>query len=277
MAAALALTSALSFGAADFLGGVAARRSSALTVTGISQLAGLIVLLPALLVFDGVLSAEAMWTGALAGLAGAGGLALYLRALAIGPMSLVAPLSAVVGAGLPVGVGVLAGERPSPLALVGVVVGLVAVWLAAGQGRITGGAVGGARGPLLALLAGVAFGAFFIALDSTPSGSGAWPLVAARGASLVLLTVAAASLHRPLPSRTVLPIAAVSGSLDMAANLLFLAATRTGLLTLTALLASLYPVVVVLLAWRLMAERLTRPQLAGVFLALTAVALIATA
>ncbi|MPZ87378.1 MAG: EamA family transporter [Nitriliruptorales bacterium] len=277
MAAALALTSALSFGAADFLGGLAARRCSALTVTGVSQLAGLMVLVPALLVFDGVLSMAAIWTGALAGLAGAGGLVLYLRSLAIGPMSLVAPVAAVVGAALPVAAGVVAGERPPRLALAGVAIGLAAVWLATGQGRRRNSAHAHAQGPLLALLAGLAFGAFFIFLDATPADSGAWPLVAARGASLIVLTVAATSLRRPLPSRKILPVAAVSGGLDMAANLLFLAATRTGLLTLTALLASLYPVVVVLLAWRLMAERLTRAQLLGVVMALAAVGLIAAA
>lgn len=287
MALVLALGSGLTFGVADFAGGLAAKRASATSVTFVSQAIGLIVLLPLLGVLPGTPSVAAFVSGGLAGIAGALGVVAYLRALALGPMGVVAPLASVVGVMVPVVVGVVAGERPSLLAALGIAVGLIAITVVAGGGRRTedqdtGGRPANSaasvdldrRGPLLALAGGAAFGVFFVLLDLTPTGSGLWPLVGARVASLALMGSAVALVSRTLPPRDAMPMVAASGALDMLANILFLLATRAGLLTISALLASLYPVVVVVLARQLLAERLRRPQVVAVVLALLAVGVI---
>jgi drug/metabolite transporter (DMT)-like permease len=274
----LALASALTFGAADFAGGLAARRAPVIGVTALSQVAGALILLPAVVLLDGALSGPALAAGAVAGVAGGGGLVLYLRALAIGPMGVASPVAGVVGAALPVGFGLLAGERLSMLAVVGAVVGLVAVVLASSGGSLSlSDAAQRIHGPVLALLAGMAFGLFFVALDASPADSGLWPLVGARMSSLALLGSAMALRRRPRPDGAALPLIVLTGALDMVANVLFLLATRSGLLSLAALLASMYPVVVALLARGILKERLARRQRLGVAMCLAAVGMIAVA
>jgi uncharacterized membrane protein len=256
---------------------MAARRASAVTVTLISHAVGLAVLLAPLVVLPGTPSVAALVTGALAGIAGAVGLVAYLRALAAGPMGVVAPLAAVVGVMVPLVAGFVAGERLSLLAATGIALGLAAIVVVAGGGRRSRGQAAGMTGPLLSLGGGVAFGVFFVLLDLSPAGSGLWPLVGARMASLTLLAIVVAITGRALPARRTMPMVAVSGGLDMLANILFLLATRAGLLTISALLASLYPVVVVVLARQVLAERLRRPQAVAVGLALVAVGVITVA
>lgn len=282
MAVALALTSALSFGVADFLGGLATRRAHTLPVTGLSQAVGAGMLIVAVPAVGGTLDDAALWWGGLAGLGGAGGLLLYLRALAIGPMGITAPAAAVAGAVVPVAAGLLAGERPSALAAVGILAGVVAIALvsrpapAAVDQTATphdGSSVG--RGLLAALAAGFLFGIFFVALDQAPSGSGLWPLVGARATGLTLIVALLGWRRPPVPGRGPVRTALVSGALDMSANVLFLLAVRQGLLVLTALLTSLYPIVVVLLARQVLHERLSGTQWIGVWIALAAVGLIA--
>lgn len=272
MGPALALASAISFGVSDFAGGLAAKRMSAIAVTAISQAVGLLVLVPALVLLPGVSSGRALLIGGLAGLVGSAGLVVYLRGMAIGPMGVVSPLAAVVGAALPVTYGVYVGERLSVGNAVGVGLGLVAVVCVAytpGQRLVSE-----ARGPLLALVGGIAFGAFFVLLDATPADSGLWPLLFARLASMGLMGLLWVRVSPTRADRRTLALVALSGGLDMTANILFLLAVRSDLLSLTSLLASLYPVVVVLMARHLLAERLTGLQGAGVLAALTATALI---
>jgi drug/metabolite transporter (DMT)-like permease len=272
----LALGSALSFGVSDFTGALAARRASAITITITAQLAGFVLLVPALLLLPGVSSPSALALGAVAGLVGSGGLVLYLRCMAIGPMGVVSPLAAVVGAAVPVGWGVaLAGEQLALTDTLGVLAGLVAVVMVA---YVPGASVvaAGTRGPIFAAAAGVSFGLFFVALDATPADSGLWPLLGARFGGTVLLVVLLALTRRPFPTGPALGLAVASGLLDMVANVLFLLATRAGLLSLVSLLASLYPVVVLLLARQVLHERLTRLQAGGVALALLATTLIVT-
>lgn len=270
----LALGAALSFGISDFTGALAARRASAITITITAQLAGLVFLLPALALLPGAPSSTALLLGAVAGLVGSGGLVLYLRCMALGPMGVVSPLAAVVGAAVPVGWGVvLAGEQLGWSETVGVVAGLAAVVMVA---YVPGGSLlsAGTRGPLFAAAAGVSFGLFFVALDATPSDSGLWPLLGARFGGTILLLTLLALARRRFPTGGALGLSLASGALDMAANVLFLLATRSGLLSLVSLLASLYPVVVLLLAHQVLHERLTRLQATGVALALAATALI---
>ena len=275
-AIALALSAAVTFGTGDFLGGLASRRSSALLVTLVAQGAGLCLALPAALLQGARADAPSLAWGAVAGLCGCVGLVLFFRALADGVMSAAAPVTAVVSASLPVLAGVLLGERPGALAWLGVGSGLLAV---AAISRGDGRAVRDGRGRALALAvgAGVGFGLFFVCLSRAAPTSGLWPLVGARLGSLTLLGGVALAGRLPRRAAPVtLAQAALSGSLDMVANAFFLLATRHGELALVAVLVSLYPATTVLLARTVLRERLSPVQLAGVALALLAVALIAT-
>jgi drug/metabolite transporter (DMT)-like permease len=272
----LAFASALTFGASDFAGGLAARRAPVLGVTTLAQLAGFLVLLPALFLLPGTLTGEALLAGGVAGIAGASGLVLYLRALAIGPMGVASPLAGVTGAAIPVALGLLTGERPSTMASVGIGLGLAAVVLATGNDLRTARLQVAAKGPGLALVGGIGFGVFFVGLDASPADSGLWALVGARVVSVVLLVAALAFRRGRLPrARGPVWLAVATGVLDMVANGLFLASTRAGLLSLAALISSLYPVVVAGLAAGFLRERLDRWQWAGVAACLGAVGLIA--
>lgn len=297
MSAPVALPAALSFGLADFAGGLAARRAPVLVVTLVAQFAGLLTLLPAVWLLPGHPSAPAFGIGALAGIAGTSGLLLYFRALSVGPMGVVAPLSAVVGAGLPLVVGVLSGEHLGVVTVLAIVVALAAILLASAGTRRDAAA---GTGLLLGLGSGVGFGLFFVALAATPDDSGLWPLLAGRVTSVTVLAALVLWHRLPLrlrarpavllrePAGPDLPVAGpvaapsptrwmvVSGVFDTVANVLFLLATRLGDLGVSAVLVSLYPVVVVLLARVVLRERLTAMQLTSAGLALAASVLLAT-
>ncbi|GAA5138553.1 DMT family transporter [Pseudonocardia adelaidensis] len=294
-----ALPSAVTYGIADFSGGLAARRAPVLVVTVVAQAAGLLSLLLVIGVVAGRPSAAAFGFGVLAGIAGAGGLLLYLRALAVGPMGVVAPLSAVIGAGLPLAVGLVGGERLGPVGVFAVGLALLAILLATTGTRNDRAAT---TGVLLGLAAGAGFGLFFVGVHAAPADSGLWPLLAGRLASVTLLTGLVLRHHLPLPTRSraasrtpgtggsagaterdarsrgrTLALMVVSGVFDTVANVLFLVAARVGDLGISAVVVSLYPVVVVLLARVVLGERLTRTQLLSAVLALTASALLSAA
>ena len=281
MFAVLALLSALCYGAADFVGGVTARRASTLAVVVISQLAGLLLLFVILpfLPQAAPSRADLLW-GALAGVAGGGGVALLYRALAIGVMAVVAPTTAVCAVVIPVFVSVMLGERPAAATFAGIALAIVAIVLVS-QSRDSGS---GARGEAeerrtraftLAVLSGVVIGFFFVALARTSNQAGLWPLVAARTASVALFTMMAffASRSLRIPA-AILGIVVAGGALDMLANLLYLLASRAGPLSVVVTLASLYPASTVLLARFVLHERLSRLQWAGVACALVAVTII---
>lgn len=272
----LALSSALVYGAADFCGGLAARRSAVLAVVGVSQLAGLLALLLLLPALGGSPTrTDALW-GAAAGFAGAAGLAVFYRALASGVMSVVAPVTAVCAAGVPVVVGLALGESLQVTAALGTALALAAVALVAAEGGRPSLRSARQAGVVAALIAGTAFGLFFVLLDQPSEDSGLWPLVPARAASLLLvLSAAAVTRSRPRLAVGAWPLVALTGVLDMAANALFLLATREGLLAVAGVLASLYPVSTVLLAQTVLRERLHRSQALGFVAAVGAVALIA--
>lgn len=276
MVVVLALSSALVYGAADFCGGLASRRAGALAVVALSQAVGLGALLLLLPVLGGAPTAADLWWGAAAGVAGAVGLAVFYRALADGVMSVVAPVTAVCAAAVPVLLGLGLGERLTTTGLVGVGLALVAVPLVAAEGGLPTLRTARQAGLVPALVAGAAFGLFFVLLDQPSSASGLWPLVGARLASLALVTVLALASRSALTlPRRVLPLTAVAGVLDMAANALFLLAAREGLLAVAGVLASLYPVSTVLLAQAVLRERLGGVQVGGLLTAVAAVALIA--
>jgi drug/metabolite transporter (DMT)-like permease len=275
----LALATAVVYGGADFLGGLAARRVRALLVVGWSQLAGwAFVVVLALIVGGSASPADFAW-GAAAGLVGTAGLSIFYRALAEGSMSVVAPVTAVCAAAVPVIAGLATGDAVGVPALVGVAVALPAVGLVATE-REAARRPGGARSIVSALLAGTAFGAMFVLLHQTSPGSGLWPLVGSRGASALLVAVLLAvrpALRRPslLVPRATVPLVLGAGLADMTANVLYLFAVRQGELSIVGLLSSLYPVSTVVLAAVVLRERLSRLQLAGVGGCAVAVALIA--
>ena len=271
----LALASAAAFGTADFLGGLASRRASALLVTLAAHLAGLVVVLPVVLVLRAPVDPASLAWGAASGVCGCAGAVVFFRALASGAMAAAAPVTAVVSAALPVLAGVLLGERPAVRAWLGVGAGLLAV------GAISRG--GGSstridrRVVALALAAGIGFGLFFVFLSRASHASGLWPLLGARVGSLSLLTSVILAGRMPWRATpAILGLGAVSGGVDMTANALFLLATRQAELALVAVLASLYPAATVLLAITVLRERLRALQAVGVALALLAVALIAS-
>jgi drug/metabolite transporter (DMT)-like permease len=272
----LATVCAVVYGTADFFGGLASKRSQVLSVVVLSQLAGLALILGMLPLLPGTFSDRALFWGLLAGLSGAAGLALFYRALATGVMSVVAPTTAATSAALPVLYGLATGERPQFWALVGVVLALGSIVLIS-QGRSAGTSTS-LPSVLVALAAGAGFGGFFILLAMAPSEAGLWPLVGARLSSVTAVAVTALLARRTLrPGPGSLHIIVAAGVLDMAANVLYLLAQRQGLLSLVAVLVSLYPASTLLLARQVLGERLRAVQVAGVACALGAVALIAVA
>ncbi|WP_409332349.1 EamA family transporter [Trujillonella humicola] len=276
MAVVLALASAVVYGTADFLGGLASRRATVPAVVALSQAAGLVALLLLLPWLGGpVTGADLLW-GAGAGVAGATGLLVFFRALAGGVMSVVAPTTAVTAAAVPVLVGVATGDRIGVPAGLGILLALVAVALVSAEEGLDALRAARPAALLPALLAGLAFGCFFVLLDRTGEDSGLTPLVTARVASIGLVVLVAAAGRRPLrPPRAALPLVLVSGVLDMAANALFLLATQApGQLAVTGVLASLYPVSTVVLAQVVLRERLAPAQVAGLAAAAVAVVLI---
>lgn len=272
----LATACAVVYGTADFFGGLASKRTQVLSVVVLSQIAGLALILGLLPLLPGVFSDRALFWGLAAGLSGAAGLALFYRALATGVMSVVAPTTAVTSAALPVVFGLATGERPGVWALVGVALALGSVLLVSRDTSPGGRASLGAL--LTALAAGAGFGGFFILLAMAPGDAGLWPLVGARLSSVSMVVLVALAARRSLrPGAGSLPIILAAGVLDMVANVLYLLAQRQGLLSLVAVLVSLYPASTLLLARQVLGERLGGVQVVGVACALGAVALIAVA
>lgn len=280
----LALACAATYGIGDFCGGLASRRAAALSVLSVSTPIGVVGLVVAALLSVGSPSARDLLAGAGAGLAGAGGVALLYRGLAAGRMQVVAPLSAVGSAVVPVLVGVALGERPGLLAWPGTVLALLAVVLISGAGeeavdgdeRRPRAALGGSV--TLGLGAGVAFGLFFVALGVAHEGAGLWPLVTARSSSTLLIWAFAAATRAPLrPARPALPLTLAAGALDTAANVLFVAAVHAGLLSIVSVVVALYPAGTVLLAAVVLGERVRRLQGLGLVTAAAGVVLIAGA
>jgi uncharacterized membrane protein len=274
----IALGAAAFYGAADFLGGIATRRATTVAAVLTTQGAGLLMLLlftP--LMLDRTLSPRDAGFAALAGLTGSIGVALLYKALAIGPMSVVAPVTAVCAVIVPLVVGLLQGEQLATLAALGVAVAIVAVGLLgmtpAGPGSTPQADV--ARGVRVALASGVAVGGFLVTLGQTSAAAGLWPLAVSRLVSVTLFAAMALGLRQaPIVPRGAMAPAIACGGLDMVANALYLIAVREGQLSLIATLASLYPASTVLLARVVLGERLGRWQQVGVASAVAAIVLI---
>ena len=287
MAVVLGLLAAFSYGSADFLGGLATKRNPAIRAALVSQLIGFGAYLIALpFLPEGRFTAEAWLWGSLAGLTGGLGLAFLYRGLAHGRMSVVAPLTAVIAAVLPVGFGLLTGERPSTLQLVGIALAMPAIALVssvphASSKPATAVATtlrtrAASLGVWDALVSGIAIGLFLITLARPGEETGVYPLLAARitSVSMFVAVVLATGTGFRLASGTSV-VVAVSGVLDVTANLLYLLGTREGLVSVVAVLTSLYPGATVALARVVVKERLSVQQLVGLGLALAGVASMA--
>jgi drug/metabolite transporter (DMT)-like permease len=263
------------YGAADFCGGLATRRESILPVLVFSQLVGLVVaVVAAILLREAVPGAHDLLWGIAGGVCGAAGIGALYTAIATSPVAVASPLAAVVGAAIPVILGVASGERPSTLAWVGIAIALPAIVLLA-AGRTEAHAPGSVRrAAVLGTAAGLGFGLFFFAISRTSHASGLWPLVAARCTTVALVGIYAAFAGRSLRPGHGFPVILLAGALDMGANIAFLLASRIGLLTVAAVVTSLYPGPTVVLALIVFRERMGTARIAGLVLALVGVALI---
>ncbi|MFB4279605.1 MULTISPECIES: EamA family transporter [unclassified Nonomuraea] len=271
----LALGSSLAYGCADFLGGLGARKAHVLRTVMIAAPASLAIELLLWPVLGASFSAGALGWGAASGVASAAAFALLYRTLAIGPMNVLSPVTALVSAVLPVSAGLLQGEHLSAAGLVGLPLALVAVVLvSAGHG--TGAARPSRAALLLAFGAGAAIALQLIFLHQAPSDSGVAPLIVGRAFSSALTLAAAGLMRRKLgPERPAYAMSAAAGALDSVANLLFLLASRGGDLAVVAVIVALYPAGTVLLARGVLAERVGRAQLVGLGTAAVAVSLLA--
>nr|WP_237521283.1 EamA family transporter [Streptomyces sp. SID4925] len=271
----LALGSSFAYGCADFLGGLGARKAHVLRTVMIAAPAGLAVELLLWPLLGASYDAGAVGWGAASGVASAAAFALLYRTLAIGPMNVLSPVTAMVSAALPVAAGLLQGERLGAAGLVGLPLALVAVVLvSAGHGA---GSVRPSRTALLlASGAGGAIALQLILLHQAPSDSGVAPLIAGRAVSSALTLTAAVLLRRRLgPERPAYAVSGAAGVLDSLANLLFLLAARSGDLAVVAVITALYPAGTVLLARGVLAERVHRGQIVGLGTAAVAVGLLA--
>ena len=281
MAALLALLSSALWGTADFLGGTLTRRLPVGPVVLTSQAVALACLVPLALAL-GSDPLEVLGTGVAAGVVGPLALLAFYRALAVGTMGVVAPVAAL-GVAVPVVAGLAQGEDPSALQLGGIGVAVVGVVLACGP-EVSGAGRGGAQALVLALLSAVGFGAVFVLLAEGAAGEGdglaeVVAVLLVMRATSVLLLGAALLVRReargPVGAADLRQLAVV-GVFDVGANGTYAVAAQSELVAVAAVLASLYPVVTGLLAWRLHDERLRGLQWGGVGLAMTGVVLLAS-
>lgn len=279
----LALAAALAYGASDFIGGRASTRAHFAAVTSVGAGSAMLVALVAAPLVGGALLSGPIGWGALSGLgSGIGTLCLY-RGLARARVAVVAPTSGVLAAALPAAVALMLGERPEAVTVAGLVLALPAVWFISGGG-LEAEDPDQPSGVLDGILAGVGFGLLFLALDQAGDTAGLWPLAVGQAVSFALVTALALRLvvfSRSAPGepathgRSWWPLAVITGLLGSAATLLFYLSTTTGLLTIAAVLTSLYPAATIMLARLVLDEHLSRRQALGLALAGCAVVLIA--
>ena len=291
MAILLALLASTAWGTVDFLGGLASRRANPIAVTFTSEAIALILLVPATLIVGGDPSATDLGLGLIAGVGAALALTLFYRALAVGRMSVVAPITGATTATVPVVAGVILGERPGPLAIVGIVGALLAIaFVSAGSEHELNDPVPPTRHPVgshlrplrlgevpLSIMCGALFGSFLVLIHQTGDHSGLWPLAASFLGGVLAVTVLSRATSSPLVTpRVVAPMMVTAGTLSAGGGVLYVVATRSGLLSVVAVLSSLYPAVTVGLALVVLHERFGRVQTVGLGLAVISVVLLGT-
>jgi len=277
----LSLGAAFLFGSGDFVGGIAARRAKPLQVAVVSQWVGLAILVPVFVLFGDRPSIASLGWGAAAGAATGLGLVFILRALSSEAMAIGAAVAGIITAVLPVVFGLVGGERPAPIAMIGLVLAIGSIALivtdAGTMATIRPGRTSG-RLPSLSNLrrlgvidgaiAGLGWGGTSIFLAQTPIDGGLWPVVSAQTAAVLILTaIAVVSGQRVVPRRSAALQAGSVGMLHLSGVVLFLIALQRGLLTLVAVVQSLYPAVTILLARSVLKEHLVRRQVTGLIAA----------
>ena len=276
MAILLGLLSAISFGSGDFFGGLSSKKASVIGVIAFSHLVGLIGVATYCFLFAEAFTWEALGVGAIAGAFGAGGLGYLYKGLSTGPMAVVATLTAITSAVVPALWGLVGGESLSVLAWIGILIALVAIAFTSIPSNATADGVT-VKVVIESLVAGVGFGVFFIILDTTAADVAPWPVVGARLVTViplipfVMITQSKELQVLRATSKTIV----LTGVFDTLANVLFLAATVRGDLSIVAVLSSLYPVSTVILARTVLDEKISLLQLIGMVLALTATTFIA--
>ncbi len=264
------------FGAADFLGGLAARKAPALAVTITSQATGFVVLVIGSLIvgWSGDMRPPLLW-GVAAGVCGGIGVLSLYAGLATGRMSVVAPVTAALSGSIPAIVDFAGGTTVGPYALAGIVLAFVAIVIVSVSGHDQT-AENAWRALVFALIAGVGFAGSILSYSQTPQTSGLWPLAVARVTAVVMLAVAALVARRSLVVRgDGRRIAIYAGAIDAAANTAVVTALRIGPIAVASVLAALYPVGTVLLARFVLHEHVRGWQRVGIVLALVAVVLTA--
>ena len=282
----IGIGSALIFGSADFLGGLASKRMSSILATAIAAVTGLVVLLLALPLLGGQWSIEAVLLGALSGVSGAIAIGLLYACLAIGPMSILSPLTAVVSAIVPLSVGLAAGERLGTIGYVALGLALVAIVLV-GFVPERGAVRPALKGVLMAIGSGIAIGAFLIIIDATPDDSGLVPLVLNRAVNaaimftlvgvLVFIALRRGIAPQPAGWKTGIRLALACGVVDAIANAGLLLGVRLGDLSVMAVLTALYPAGTIILAAIVLKERIAIVQYVGLALAVIAGGMLALA
>jgi drug/metabolite transporter (DMT)-like permease len=276
MAVLLALCSALAYGLSDFVGGILSRRTSAWSVAVVGQSSSAVCTSLVALFVAGQPSRPDFWWALLAGVGAGIGTGFLYRGFSSGRMGVVAPVSAVGAALVPVLAGTLTGERPSALMWLGIVAALPGIWLVSSTpgGAAERGSM--ADGFLDGVLAGLGFGVLFAALGQVPDTAGWWPLALCQLVSVPSVIVLAVAMGAPwLPRGRVVRLAVLAGPLGATATGAFLLATQHGFLTVAGILTSLYPASTVLLAAVVLHERVHRAQGIGLGLCAVAIACVA--
>lgn len=272
----LAGLSALLYGSADFAGGYASRRASAMSVVVVSQIFGVLTALAAApFIRSTTVSAYDLLWGGIAGIGGAFGLIALYRGIAGSIVAIVSPTAALLGAAFPIVFGAIVGEHPSTLTWIGILLCLPAVVALSLGGRVAGDTRRVLTSFLFGTIAGIGFACFYIAISRPSQEAGLWPLVAARGVSVLLVAVVAlARRQNPFAAGGRIGIVVLAGIFDMGANIAFVVSTRYSLLAVATVLASLYPAPTVLLGRIVFREKVGVVRLVGFAFALAGTAMI---
>ncbi len=269
------LTSAVAWGAADFTGGLASRRTGAYQAVFYGEVIGQVVIVVAAFAVWQPIPALSTWLLAIvAGAIGTMGLLLLYYSMTKGLMSIATPVSALLAAVLPVVIGSILEKPPGVLIVLGFVFALAAVWLVSQSQDGVKDLFAHVADLRLPLLAGVGFGLYFILMHTATRTATYWPMVASRAGGMLILGVyMLVSRQAWVPNRSAYGLMVLNGLLDVGGNLFFVLAGQAGRLDIAAVLSSLYPGSTVLLAWIFLRERLSRTQWMGIFAALVAIVL----
>jgi drug/metabolite transporter (DMT)-like permease len=274
----LGLLAALGWGAGDFTGGIASRKTGAYRTVLYGEVIGIFVLFFVIAIFSEPIPDLRSWLFAmLAGALGTLGLVLLYHAMTLGLMSIATPVSALLAAALPVVVGIFRDGLPAWTTFVGFGFALFAVWMISqGEEGVTD-ILAHLADLKLPLIAGIGFGSYFVFMhEATSTGSTIWPMVASRSGGLILITVYMLVTRSSwkVEDASAWPIITLNGILDISGNVFFILAGQMGRLDVAAVLSSLFPGATVILAWIFLKERLSLNQWIGIAAALTAIVLM---